>query len=233
MCTSFHCNTSLRKLSTSFLLFWTWRQVFLTLLEAIRVIIFWLILRNLNFQTLLKLLLFLIVHLSLFLNIGAHNIRCSWSWIFTVLASLAGSWFVFSEREVRSRYLHILHFFSILVLWNSERIIFVIKHILIVIFEIEFVYFVGVFIQILCLVHLRLSARWDIWFWSSDSSGADSTSLFWNCWDTAARCGNTSWDSSSWSMIWNVHLISVLVQFIGLNFVMLFRIFRSLMEWPT
>ena len=118
--------------------------------------------------------------------------------------------------------------------WRTRHCLkfFVIKHVLIVIFEIKFVYFVWIFIQILCLVHLRLSTRWNVWFWPSDSSGADG-SLFWNCWDTATWCGNASWDSGSWSMIWNVHLISVLVQFIGLNSVMLFRIFRSLMKWPT
>ena len=232
MSTSFYRYTSLRKFGTSFLLFWTRRQIFLTLLKAIRSIIFWLVLRNFNFQTFLKLLLFLIIHLSLLLNRGAHDIWGRCSWIFGILTSLAWWWFVFSKGKVASRYLHILHFFSILVLRNSERIIFVIKHVLIVIFEIKFVYFVWIFIQILCLVHLRLSTRWNVWFWPSDSSGADG-SLFWNCWDTATWCGNASWDSGSWSMIWNVHLISVLVQFIGLNSVMLFRIFRSLMKWPT
>jgi hypothetical protein len=57
--------------------------------------------------------------------------------------------------------------------------------------------------------------------------------LFWNCWNSATRMWYTGWDSSSWSMIWSIHLISMLIQFISLNFVILFRIFRSLMEWAT
>jgi len=129
---------------------------------------------------------------------------------------------------------HIFHLFSvILILRNSEIIIFVIKQILIIIFEIKFVYFWWVLIQILCLVHLRFSTWRNIWFWWASNSSWTFSSLIWMSWNSATRCWYTGRDCGCWSMIWNIHLISMLVQFVSLNFVMLFRIFRSLMEWPT
>jgi hypothetical protein len=35
--------------------------------------------------------------------------------------------------------------------------------------------------------------------------------LFWNCWNSATRMWYTGWDSGSWSVIWSIHLISMLV----------------------
>ena len=233
MSSSLHCYTSLWKLGAGFLLFRTWRQVLLSLLEAIRNLILWLVLWNLDFKSILKLLLFLIIKLSLFLNIRAHDVWRHRSRILCcILASLASWSLSFSKGKITLGYLHILHLFSILVLRNSERFIFVIKHILIIIFEIKFVNFV--LIQILCLIQLLFSARLNVRSLTTiNSSGADSTCLLRSWWNTAARSRDASGDSGRRSVIWNIHLVSMLIQFIWLKFVMLFRIFRSLMKRPT
>ena len=130
--------------------------------------------------------------------------------------------------------MHIFHFLSVLILRNSETIIFVFHQILIIIFEIKLVYFGWVLIQILCLVHLRFSSWGNIRLWTGDSSWAHgSLPMLRMSRNSTSRSRYAGGYSRCWSVIWNIHLISMLVQFICLNSILLFGIFRNLMEWPT
>lgn len=234
MCSSLHCYSSFWQLGAGLLFLRTRCQILFSLLEAIRAIFFWWVLWNFDFEAILEPLLFLIIQFSLFLNGRSHNIWRRRSRILTLLTFLAWRRFVLSKWKITFRNMHIFHFLSVLILRNSKTIIFVIQQILIIIFEIKLVYFWWVLIQILCLVHLRFSSWWNIWLWTGDSSWAHgSLPLLWMSRNSTSRSRYTGRDSRCRPMIWNIHLVSMLVQFIRLNFILLFRIFRSLMKWPT